>query len=149
MRDARIQTSKLNCAILHILSVTIPDIFPVFFRQFGSICAYLSIHLFLSVTLNFIMNFILAEECNLFWGFEKTLLSVGEGIKFYYQLKKYSSRNSTVIYSIGLALAEQCIHTLDSATGQTIFYLASGCLRKDLMACECRWNKERKLIVSK
>lgn len=57
VRDARIQIPKLSCAILRIIPVTIPDISPVLSRKFGSICVYLSIHLFLAVTLNFIMNF--------------------------------------------------------------------------------------------
>lgn len=60
MRDARIQISKLNCTILHILSVIAlisrTDTSPIFFRKFVFICVYSSIHLFLAVTLNFIMN---------------------------------------------------------------------------------------------
>lgn len=129
MRDARIQISKSKQSFKLWNSSCSFSIFPPVSSEnlalFLCICPY---HLSRPVTLNLIVNFyhIWQRNGNLFCSFGKTLLNGGEGTKFFFQLKKCSSLNSTVIYSVGLAVAKHYMHTLDSVTGQTIFYLASG-----------------------
>lgn len=93
MLESRYQNQKglLNCGILHVLSVTIPGIFPPVSSEnvalFLCICPY---HLSQPVTLNLIVNFyhIWQRNGNLFCHFGKTLLNGGEGTKFFFQLKK-------------------------------------------------------------
>lgn len=145
MRHARIQISKSKRSFkLWNSSCSFSDhtrhFPPSFFRKFGSISVYLSLP---SVpTSNFELEFLsyLAEEWQSLLQFWENTAQWRWGNQILFPVKKYSSLNSTVTYSVGLALAKHYMHTLDSVTGQTIFYLASGWLGKDLIDCKCRWR---------